>query len=130
MRWTCRNQQLLGLRNVTVGQGPLLEPLPRGLDGKIDVLLGNLPFYPPDDYARIGNVPRDTIEGAGDDGLGLVRETIRGAAPLLAPGGMLLLQMFDWQWEKLGPELVAAGYAPGDAVRSGRFAIGRADLVA
>ncbi len=130
VRWTRRNQRSLGLRNVTVNQGPLLEPLPGGLRGKTDVLLGNLPFYPPDDYARIGNVPRDTIEGAGEDGLGLVRETIRGAAPLIVPGGMLLLQMFDWQWEKLAPELVAAGYTPGAAVRSGPFAIGCADRIA
>jgi methylase of polypeptide subunit release factors len=128
VRWARRSQQMLGLRNATVLQGSLLEPLGKDLTGKIDVLLANLPFYPPRDYAAIGNVPRDTIQGAGDDGLGLVRQTILGAASLLAPGGTLLLQMFDWQWERLRPELVAAGLAPAEPVRSGPFAIGRADL--
>jgi release factor glutamine methyltransferase len=127
--WARRNRRMLGLRNVTVTQGPLLEPLAGEVKGRIDVLLANLPFYPPDDYAGIGNVPRDTIQGAGDDGLGLVREMVLGAKPMLAPGGTLLLQMFDWQWDRLAPELAAAGYAPADTVRSGRFTIGRADRV-
>ena len=130
VRWARRNQRMLGLSNVTVRRGALLQPLGAGLRGKIDMLLANLPFYPPDAYARIGNVPRDTIEGAGDDGLGLIRETVLGATPLLAPRGTLLLQMFDWQWDKLGPELMAAGYAPGETVRSGPFTIGRADRLA
>jgi release factor glutamine methyltransferase len=130
IRWARRNQRMLGLRNVTVRRGALLQPLGAGLNGKIDMLLANLPFYPPDAYARIGNVPRDTIEGAGDDGLGLIRETIVGAIPLLAPKGTLLLQMFDWQWDRLGLELTAAGYVPGETVSSGPFTIGRADRIA
>jgi methylase of polypeptide subunit release factors len=127
--WTKRNRRALGLRNVRVGRGTLLHPIPAELGGRVAVLLANLPYYPPERYAPIGGVPRDTIQGEGDDGLDLLRRLADEAATYLVPGGRLLLQMFDWQWDKLAPELVALGYMPVEPTRRGSFVICPADRV-
>ncbi len=130
MRWSKRNARRLHLRRrVRLYTGSLLEPFPRDdLAGRVDVLLANLPFYPSEDYAAIGAVPRDTIEGEGEDGLGLVRTLAREARMLLKPGGTLVLQMFDWQWERFGVELAALGYDAESPKLSGPFAIGAGRL--
>ena len=94
--WAESNAKRLGLDRVQFHAGLLLEPLPAALHGRVDVLLGNLPFYPPEDYAAIGSVPRDTIQGQSEDGLGLVRKTMQQASRFLRPGGALILQMFAW----------------------------------
>lgn len=118
-----RNAKRLGLDRVQFYTGSLVEPLPDALYGRVDVLLANLPFYPPRDYAVIGSVPRDTIQGESEDGLGLIRKTVRQAPRFLQPGGTLLLQMFSWQWENVSKELAALGYRPGTPQISGPFAI-------
>lgn len=128
VRWAKRNRRDLGLPNVRLYRGSLLQPVPADLRGKVSVLLANLPYYPSSHYAAIGGVPRDTIQGMDDDGLGLLRRLARDAVPFLRPGGRLLLQMFAWQWEQLGRELVRLGYRPGDPIVMGPFAIGPADV--
>jgi methylase of polypeptide subunit release factors len=94
----------------------------------VDVIIANLPFYPSPGYASIGAVPRDTIQGAGDDGLDLLRQLARDAIPLLRPGGRLLLQMFERQWMTMSEALVQLGYRPGNPQISGPFATCPADL--
>ncbi len=127
VRWTKRNRKSLGLRNVRVYRGPLLDPIGDDLRGRVAVMLANLPFYPAASYAAIGGVPRDTIEGEDEDGLGLLRRLAQDAAILLAPRGRLLLQMFASQWETFAPELAALGYSPGEPSVEGPFAICPAD---
>ncbi len=124
-----RNARRLRLERVRVYGGSLLDPLPPDLHGRVDVIVANLPYYPARDYASIGSVPRGTILGVGEDGLDLVRQLARAAGAFLRADGRLVLQMFAWQWESLGPELVALGYRPGSPSLTGRFAIGAADRV-
>ena len=128
IRWAERNAKRLGLDRVRFYTGSLLQPLPAELHGRVDVLLANLPFYPERNYAGIGSVPRNTIQGEAEDGLGLVRQTMGQAHAFLRPGGTLLLQMFLWQWEKLSVELAALGYRPGTPRTSGPFAVCPAEL--
>jgi methylase of polypeptide subunit release factors len=128
--WAKRNAKRLGLERVTFFCGSLLDALPGGLRGRVDLIIANLPYFPARDYAAIGSVPRDTIQGGGDDGLDLIRALARDAVPFLRPGGGLLLQMFTWQWVAFAVELAALGYRPGSPRISGAFAIGPADLVA
>lgn len=130
VRWAKRNARRLGLERVTFFCGSLLDTLPGDLRGRVDLIIANLPYFPARDYAAIGSVPRDTIQGGGDDGLDLIRALARDAIPFLRPGGGLLLQMFAWQWEAFGVELKALGYRPGSPRVSGAFVIGPADLVA
>ena len=120
-----------------------LTPGPTGLSGAIAYcgprareglpvfhsrLLANLPFYPSRSFAPIGAVARETIEGQGEDGLGRRRELARDARALLEPRGTPLLQIIEWQWERMAPELTALGYHPGVPVPAGPFALGPAEL--
>jgi methylase of polypeptide subunit release factors len=129
VEWAKRNARRLGLERVSFVCGSLLDALPGDLRGRVDLIIANLPYFPARDYAAIGSVPRDTIQGGGDDGLDLIRALARDAVPFLRPGGGLLLQMFAWQWEAFGPELIALGYRPGNPRVSGAFVIGPAHLV-
>ena len=129
IRWARHNRRRLRLRRVRLYRGSLLQPLAREqLTGRVSVILANLPFYPSAGFAPIGTVPRDTIEGQGEDGLGLLRELARDARPLLAPRGTLVLQMFGWQWERLIGELEALGYRSGNVRTAGPFVIAAAEL--
>jgi methylase of polypeptide subunit release factors len=123
-----RNARTLGLERVRFHTGSLLEPVPDVLHGRVNVIAANLPFYPPRDYAPIGSVPRDTIQGMDEDGLGLVRQLAREAPRFLRPDGTLILQMFVWQWERLAGELAQLGYRAGQPRLSGAFAIGPAQV--
>jgi methylase of polypeptide subunit release factors len=125
--WAKRNARRLGLDRVTFYAGSLLDALPMDLHGRVDLVIANLPYFPAQDYMPIGSVPRGTIQGSGDDGLGLIRQLARDAIPFLAPGGGLLLQMFAWQWETFTAELVELGYRPGTAHMTGAFVIAPAD---
>jgi release factor glutamine methyltransferase len=124
--WAKRNARRLGLERVTFSCGSLLEALPGRLGGRVDLIIANLPYFPARDYAAIGSLPRETIQGGGDDGLDLIRSLARDAVRFLRPGGGLLLQMFTWQWEAFAVELAALGYRPGSPRISGAFAIGPA----
>ena len=129
VRWSRYNRRRLGLHRVRFYRGSLLEPLPRDdLEGKVSIILANLPFYPARSFAPIGAVARKAIEGEGEDGLGLLRALARAARAFLEPGGTLVLQMFEWQWESMAGELAELGYRPGVPVATGPFAICPAEL--
>jgi release factor glutamine methyltransferase len=91
-------------------RGHLLDPLPDSLVGLVDVVAGNVPYVAP--VAAIWQewAPRRTIEGIGVDGLGLVRELASSAKRFLRPGGVLAVQVTDWQWNLLSESLTNLGY--------------------
>jgi methylase of polypeptide subunit release factors len=126
IRWSRRNAARLGAQQVQFYRGSVLDPLPYGLRGRVDVLIANLPFYPANRYAPVGSVPRNTIQGGGDDGLSLVRQLASGARTLVYPSALMLLQMFATQWEPFTPELEALGYVPAPPRSFGSFVIGPA----
>jgi release factor glutamine methyltransferase len=109
LRWARRNQRELGTR-VRFQRGSLLEPFPASLAGRVDVVAGNVPYIP---AARAQPGSQDTpgaVLGEGVDGLGLVRRLSHDARGFLRPGGRLVLQVLDSQWELLAPELEQLGY--------------------
>lgn len=76
-------------------QGDLLAPLADA--PPLDAILSNPPYIPTDDVATLDPGVRDhepalALDG-GPDGLEVVRRLIRQAAPLLKPGGHLILEI-------------------------------------
>ena len=111
LRWARQNQRTLGAR-VRFRRGSLLEPFPSRLAGQVAVVAGNVPYIPAA-HAQPGS--HDTpgaILGEGADGLGLVRQLSTDARRFLRPGGVLILQLLDAQWEGFRSELEAIGYQP------------------
>ena len=129
IRWARKSARMNDLDRVQFYTGPLVEPMPTRLHGRVDLIAANLPFYPERDFASIGSVPRDTIQGEDDDGLGLLRQLAGRAPQFLRPGGMMILQMFSSQWPVLSAELAKRGFRPGTPRVSGPFAICPAELV-
>jgi release factor glutamine methyltransferase len=85
----------------TVYEGDLFEPLPSALNGRVNVLLANVPYVPSSEVrllpaeARL-HEPLVTLDG-GSDGLGVLRRVSAGAGAWLAPGGHLLVETSEEQ---------------------------------
>jgi len=119
-----RNAARLGLGEIGLSHGSLLEPVPKALRGSVDLLMAILPYVPESDEFAIGSVPSGTLVGRGSDGLGLQRMVADGARQVLRPGGRLMLQMLARQWEAFLPELAARGYGAPRTRTHGAFVIG------
>jgi release factor glutamine methyltransferase len=84
-----------------VFEGDLFDPLPDALQGRIKILLSNVPYVPTGDVrllppeARI-HEPRVTLDG-GSDGLEVLRRVTAEAPLWLAPGGHLLVETSERQ---------------------------------
>jgi release factor glutamine methyltransferase len=79
-----------------VFEGDLFDPLPVTLQGRIEIMLSNVPYVPTEEVwllppeARI-HEPRVTLDG-GNDGLEVLRRVTAEAPLWLAPGGHLLVE--------------------------------------
>lgn len=104
--WARLNRRRLGVRNVRLAQGSLLAPVPKGWRGRVDAIVANPPFALPANAIEFRKLdwPVGTATGPGADGLGLVRALARDAREVLAPDGLLFVQMLGTQ----GPWI--AGY--------------------
>ena len=79
--------------------------------GLVDAILTNLPYVNPANAAVVDwREPLSTIAGPHADGLGLMREIARHARDVLKPGGWLIFQIADWQWEPFAQDLGSLGY--------------------
>lgn len=96
------------LRNVQVFHGDLLDPLPEALRGKVSMILANIPYLRPG-TSGLG-AWAGLAEDSGSDGLALLRRLLASGKGVLAPGGLIALQISDEQSEALVAELVATGY--------------------
>jgi release factor glutamine methyltransferase len=101
---------------VQVLRGDLAEPIPAGLQGRIDVVIGVVPYVP---SREIQFLPRDVREheprlalDGGTDGIRLLAAAVQAAGKLLHPGGTLLLELGGDQDQALGDKLADAGFGP------------------
>jgi release factor glutamine methyltransferase len=99
---------------IEVFDGDLLDPLPRALEGQVDVIVGVVPYVP---TPELGLLQRDTFTfetalsyDGGDDGTTHLRRVIAGAPRFLRPGGALLLELGAGQPERLQVDLIRHGF--------------------
>jgi release factor glutamine methyltransferase len=106
------NAQRLGAYEVAFATGDLYAPV-RGR--RFDVVTANPPYIPTAEIeglqADIRDFePRLALDG-GEDGLGVVRRIVDGAAEHLAPGGVLAIEIEASQGEAVSALLRAGGFA-------------------
>jgi release factor glutamine methyltransferase len=95
-----RNAKAHGIGNVKFRTGDLFAPLPKRLQGSIDVISAHVPyvaFHELDDMPAevIEHEPIYTLSDESEDGLTLMRRTIEESVAWLKPGGWLLLELAD-----------------------------------
>lgn len=104
----------------TVLEGDLFAPLPVYLQGRVDVIVANTPYVPTAKIALLPPEARDheplhTLDG-GPDGLALLRRIANEAGTWLRPGGTLLIEINESQYDAAESALKAA-----DLVTAGRI---------
>ncbi len=99
---------------VEVCRGDLFAPLPRALQGHVDVVVGVVPYVPTPELPLL---QRDTFTfetplsyDGGDDGTEILRRVLTDSPRFLRPGGALLLELGDRQADALGDALARLGY--------------------
>jgi release factor glutamine methyltransferase len=99
---------------VEVYRGDLFAPLPRTLQGRVDVVVGVVPYVPTPDLPLL---QRDTLAfeaplsyDGGHDGTEILRRVLTDAPRFLRRGGALLLELGGRQADALGDDLARLGY--------------------
>jgi release factor glutamine methyltransferase len=93
--------------------GDLFDALPPALQGRVDVLLANVPYVPSDEVALLPaearlHEHRAALDG-GPDGLDVLRRVAVAAPAWLAPGGHLLTETSERQAPLAAAALEASG---------------------
>lgn len=113
LEWATKNRDALGL-DVELHHGDLLGCLPRDLQGRVDVVVANMPYVPTEEASLLpGDVVRHEPHVAlfGDaGGLSLVERVADAARDWLAPGGWLVLEIGDRQGSRVHALLEELGY--------------------
>jgi release factor glutamine methyltransferase len=101
--------------------GDLFAPLPHGLEGRVDVVVGVVPYVPSPELPLL---QRDTFTfetplayDGGPDGTVILRRVLAAGARFLRRGGALLLELGGDQAELLGDDLARLGYVDLDVLR-------------
>jgi release factor glutamine methyltransferase len=94
--------------------GNLFDPLPEGIEGLADVVVGVVPYVP---TPALPLLPRDTLEfesplsyDGGHDGADHLRRAVKESAQYLREGGALLLELGGDQADVLQDELDGVGF--------------------
>lgn len=94
--------------------GDLFGPVPDGLRGRVDVVVGSVPYVP---TSALASLQRDTFNfetttsyDGGTDGLDVVRRVLRDARSFLRTGGWILLELGGEQPHEVADDLVRLGY--------------------
>lgn len=102
------------VNGVEVYLGDLFAPLPRALEGRVDVVVGVVPYVPTPALPRL---QRDTFTfesplayDGGPDGTTILRRVLTDAPRFLRRGGALLLELGGGQAALLGDDLAHLGY--------------------
>ncbi|HEV1998730.1 MAG TPA: HemK/PrmC family methyltransferase [Candidatus Dormibacteraeota bacterium] len=112
LRWARMNTA--EAKNVTVLESDLFDALPAPLAGRVDLVIGSLPYVPSGELAAL---PRDyrehepmTALDGGRDCLGVDLRALRDALAWLRPGGRVLLELGHRQGNPLVGEALQLGY--------------------
>jgi release factor glutamine methyltransferase len=99
---------------VEVHRGDLLAPVPRELEGRVDVVVGVVPYVPTPDLPLL---QRDTFTfesplsyDGGGDGTAILRRVLTDSRRFLRAGGALLLELGGDQAHSLRDDLDRLGY--------------------
>ena len=99
---------------VEVYRGDLFAPLPRALEGRVDVVVGVVPYVPTPELPLL---QRDTFTfesplayDGGRDGTEILRRALSDAPRFLRRGGALLLELGGEQAGALSDDLARRGY--------------------
>ena len=106
---------------VEAHRGDLLAPLPRALEGSVDVVVGVVPYVPTGDL-RLLHRDALTFESTlsydgGEDGTALLGRVVADSTRFLRHGGALLLELGGHQADALGDDLGRLGYVDVDVLR-------------
>jgi release factor glutamine methyltransferase len=100
---------------VEVYRGDLFAPMPRALQGRVDVVVGVVPYVPTPDLSLL---QRDTLTfesplsyDGGGDGTDILRRVVTDSPGFLRRGGALLLELGAGQPDALADDLARVGYA-------------------
>jgi release factor glutamine methyltransferase len=103
---------------VAAYHGDLFEPLPRDLEGVVDVVIAVVPYVPTSAMALLA---RDTFEfesalsyDGGADGTAMLQRVVSESPRFLRPGGALLLELGGDQGEILADDINRYGF--GDVI--------------
>jgi release factor glutamine methyltransferase len=106
---------------VEAHRGDLLSPLPQALEGRVDVVVGVVPYVPTGDLRLL---QRDTLTfestqsyDGGEDGTALLRRVVADSPRFLRHGGALLLELGGQQADALSDDLGRRGYVDLDVLR-------------
>jgi release factor glutamine methyltransferase len=99
---------------VRVYCGDLFVPIPRALEGRVDVIVGVVPYVP---TSALPTLQRDTFAfestlsyDGGRDGTDILRRVVRESPRFLRRGGALLLELGGRQGDELRDDLARLGY--------------------
>ena len=102
------------LNGVEAYRGDLFAPLPAGLEGRVDVVVGIVPYVPTSELALL---QRDTFAfetplsyDGGPDGADILRRVLAESPRFLRRGGALLLELGGEQADVLAGDLARLGY--------------------
>lgn len=109
-----RSVNCAAANGVEVYRGDLFAPLPHMLAGRVDVVVGVVPYVP---TPALPLLQRDTFAfetplayDGGHDGTDILRRILRDSPRFLRPGGALLLELGGDQADALGDDLARLGY--------------------
>jgi release factor glutamine methyltransferase len=99
---------------VEVYRGDLFAPLPDGLRGRVDLVVGVVPYVP---TPALPLLQRDTLAfesplayDGGPDGTAVLRRVLADSPLVLRPGGAVLLEVGGDQAEALADDVARLGY--------------------
>lgn len=104
---------------VTFVQGDWYAPLPKGLQGCVDLIVSNPPYVSEPEYGELDAVVRDweprSALVSGPSGLECLETVTWGAVTWLTPGGVLALECAPHQIDAVVSMCAAAGLAEATA---------------
>jgi release factor glutamine methyltransferase len=113
LAWARRTRDRSGA-NVELIRGDLLEGLDTDLHGRIDVVVSNPPYVPPEEERLLPVNVREHEPAvalfAPEHGLAVIERLVRSAGDWLRGGGWLVLEIGETQDDAVAIKLRDAGY--------------------